>query len=258
MNALVWADLDRDVVTVRGADAGRFLHSQLAQSIDDMAPGSGRHSLLLDPTGHVVALVRVVRHDDHLFTMDTDGGFGQAVIDRLRRFVLRSDVAMEISPWVVRGFRGPGVVAALPAGTVAVVAHWDAADGVDVIADRSGLPVVGEQTEPEHVSMMRVDARWPRMGVDILAGDLPATTGVLAAAVSFTKGCYPGQELVERMDSRGSSAPVQVRILDRQAVPVGSRLIQDGSDVGTVTSMGAVKMLARLSRNSTLGEPLQH
>ena len=254
---LVWADLARDVVVVRGADAAQFLHSQLAQDIVDMEPGTGRHSLLLDPTGHVVALLRVVRHADDLFTMDTESGFGQSVIDRLRRYVLRSDVTMEVSSWVVRAFRGSGVTEALSDRSGAVPAHWSDADGLDIVGEASLLPNVGEPTEPEHVAMLRVEARWPAMGVDILAGDIPATTGVVPVSVSFTKGCYPGQELVERMDARGTGAPVQIRVLNREPVAVGSRVTQDGVDVGTVTSMGVTKMLARMARSSTLGEPLQ-
>src|SRR3954466_10772529 len=54
----------------------------------------------------------------------------------------------------------------------------------------------------------RIAAMWPKMGVEIIPGEtIPAETGLAAVAVSFTKGCYPGQELVERIDSRGSTAP---------------------------------------------------
>ena len=54
----------------------------------------------------------------------------------------------------------------------------------------------------------RIESGWPRMGAEIIAGEtIPAETGLNDVAVNFKKGCYPGQELVERMDSRGSTAP---------------------------------------------------
>jgi folate-binding protein YgfZ len=104
--------------------------------------------------------------------------------------------------------------------------------------------------------MFRVDARWPRLGVDILVGDIPATTGVVSAAVSFTKGCYPGQELVERMDSRGADAPVNLRVISRDGVGVGSRVEVSPQDTGTVTSVGFTKAFVRVGRGSQIGESL--
>ena len=66
----------------------------------------------------------------------------------------------------------------------------------------------------------RVEAGWPAMGTEIVPGEtIPAETGVTLLAVDFKKGCYPGQELVERMDSRGADAPRRLRILDVPTVP---------------------------------------
>jgi folate-binding protein YgfZ len=256
MSTLVWADIARDVVTVRGLDAGVFLHSQLAQDVIELEVGSSVHSLLLEPTGHVVAIVRVIRHEKNLYTLDVEKSFGQSLIDRLKRFILRSDVALELTDWSVRAFRSEGVEKLSFPHHLAAIAYWLPSQGVDVVGMRDDLPMVGEVTEPEHIDMFRVDAQWPQLGTDVLVGDIPATTGVVAKSVSFTKGCYPGQELVERMDSRGTSAPVVVRCIAREGVGVGSRLQEDGKDVGTITSIGFTRALGRCSRQSTVGEPL--
>lgn len=244
--SLVWADLDRDVVIVQGDDAGTFLHSQLAQDINSLAVGSSVHSLLLAPTGHVVALVRIVRHVDTVYTLDVEGGFGRKVVDRLQRYVLRSKVSMRPSDWVVRAFRGDGASAAVGSTVGRADAYWGATDAVDVVAEPSLLPVAGERVEASDIDAIRVDARWPSMGVDIEEGDVPATSGVVQVAVSFTKGCYPGQELVERMDSRSSTAPVVLR-----AVPTGSPV--DGC---TVTSRGKSTVIVRSPRGVDVGQPL--
>ena len=257
MSTVVWANIARDVVHVRGGDAGTFLHSQFAQDIATLDVGGGVHSLLLDPTGHIVALTRVVRHEENFFTVDADAGCGQSIIDRLKRFILRSDVTLTLSDWCVRAFRGEEIVNIAFAHHVVVPAYWTMDQGVDVVGECSTLPEYGDATEPEHIDMFRVDAHWPKVGVDVLVGDIPATSGVVHVAASFTKGCYPGQELVERMDSRGSQAPVAVRALSREAVAVGTRLHEDGKDVGTVTSIGFTRALGRFSRQSSLGEPLR-
>jgi folate-binding protein YgfZ len=256
MTNIVWADIPKDVIFVQGDDAQTFLHSQLANDIALLAIGASTHSLLLEPTGHVSAIVRVVRHEDTVFTLDVDAGFADAVIVRLQRFVLRAKVTMRRSDWVVRAFRGPGVVKEVGSGPGRAIPYWGAEDEVDVVGESSQLPALGEQTEPERIDYSRADARWPKLGVDVLVGDIPGTTGILSVAVSFTKGCYPGQELVERMDSRGTMAPVVVRALPRAGLGVGGRVMDNDQSVGTVTSIGAHIALARIARTSTVGEPL--
>jgi folate-binding protein YgfZ len=256
MTDIVWADIDKDVIIVQGDDAQTFLHSQLANDIASLAVGASMHSLLLEPTGHILAIARVVRHEDTVFTLDVDAGFADAVIVRLQRFVLRAKVTMRRSDWVVRAFRGSDAVREIGIGPGRAVPYWGSSDELDVVGDASLMPKVGEQTEPERIDFARADARWPKLGVDVLVGDIPGTTGILSAAVSFTKGCYPGQELVERMDSRGTTAPVVVRALPRDGLGVGARVMENDQSVGTVTSIGAHIALARISRTSTVGEPL--
>ncbi|MEO1056548.1 MAG: hypothetical protein AAFY28_06475 [Actinomycetota bacterium] len=109
----------------------------------------------------------------------------------------------------------------------------------------------------------RVAAGWPRLGAEIVPGEtIPAVIGVLPLLVSFTKGCYPGQELVERMDSRGADAPRTLRVFDDlvDAVPGDDLVDASGAVVGTVTSvaggtaLGYVKRGARLGRDPQLGD----
>jgi len=256
MTSVVWADIARDVIIVQGDDAQTFLHSQLANDIASLAVGASIHSLLLEPTGHVAAIVRVVRHEDTVFTLDVEAGFADAVIVRLQRFVLRAKVTMRNSDWVVRAFRGTDAAGHVGDGPGRAAPYWGSQDEIDVVGDLSLLPIIGEETEPERMDYVRADARWPQLGVDVLVGDIPGTTGILSVAVSFTKGCYPGQELVERMDSRGTLAPVVVRALAREGLGVGARVMENDQSVGTVTSIGARVALARIARTSTVGEPL--
>ncbi|MEP7203329.1 MAG: hypothetical protein ABI894_12005 [Ilumatobacteraceae bacterium] len=96
----------------------------------------------------------------------------------------------------------------------------------------------------------RIAAGWPKMGSEIVPGEaIPAETGLADVAVSYTKGCYPGQELVERMDSRGSTAPRHLSVLPRRADDEpGSIVTRDGAEIGTITSVGTTQVLAFIKR----------
>jgi folate-binding protein YgfZ len=109
----------------------------------------------------------------------------------------------------------------------------------------------------------RIRAGWPRMGTEILSGStIPATTGVVPLAVNFQKGCYPGQELVERMDSRGADAPRSLRIVDVSDGTEGGDAVldADGKEVGTVTSVAAETGigLAYVKRGADVGRSPAH
>jgi tRNA-modifying protein YgfZ len=104
----------------------------------------------------------------------------------------------------------------------------------------------------------RVETRWPAMGREIVPGDtIPAETGVTGDAVSFTKGCYTGQELVERMDARHAAPP---RRLVRIEAPVdlapGGVLTLDGKQVGAVTTVAGRRALAYVNRSVADGATL--
>lgn len=114
-----------------------------------------------------------------------------------------------------------------------------------------------EQSEPsaDHEAA-RIAAGWPRMGVEIVPGEtIPAVTGVVPLAVNFTKGCYPGQELVERMDSRGADAPKSLRILDVVPGTAPGAIIDD---VAEVTSVQGTRALAYVKRGADIGTVPSH
>ena len=163
----------RDVVTVRRrrrpslpAGPGRRRTSA------PMAVGDSRWTFLLQPTGRIEVLAASTRTGDDTYVFDTDAGFGDALAARLNRFKIRVEA--------------------------------DSTSARDV--DPDGL--VGSWTGRSPTRpRTRIEAGWPAMGAEIVPGEtIPAETGVCRVAVDFKKGCYPGQELVERMDSRGADA----------------------------------------------------
>lgn len=130
---------------------------------------------------------------------------------------------------------------------------------IRVDAEVSTESAASDEPSAEHEAA-RVAAGWPRMGREIVPEEtIPAVTGVVPLSVNFTKGCYPGQELVERMDARGADAPRNLRILAggadvAEGVLVGSPILDaDGNEVGTVTSTAGDRALGYVKRGAEVG-----
>jgi folate-binding protein YgfZ len=97
----------------------------------------------------------------------------------------------------------------------------------------------------------RITQGWPRRGAELTDKTIPAETGIVDRTVSFTKGCFTGQELVARIDSRGGHVPRHLRgiRLGQDGVPVGAELVVDGKVVGTLTSVEGELGLAYVGRD---------
>jgi folate-binding protein YgfZ len=278
----------RDVLAVRGPDAESYLQGQLSQDLSPLAAGRSADSLLLEPDGKLCALLRVTRLGDDEFVLDVDSGYGESVAARLRRFQLRSKIEMENLEWrclSLRGARSDDVAASLVgagpgAACLALVFDWNGWHGVDVLgpADLVPDPLRGDLIEgaeacgPDSFEACRITSGVPAMGTELTGKTIAAEAGLVERTVSFTKGCYTGQELVARLDARGSKvarrlvgvvAPngqssseplVAGMTLHAGDAPPGDGAADD-KVVGTVTSaawsseLGAWAALAYLHRN---------
>ncbi|MEY4338430.1 MAG: hypothetical protein RLZ14_280 [Actinomycetota bacterium] len=239
-------EVPRDVVRVSGADAATYLQSQLSNDLRDLQVGASRWSFLLQPTGRVDVLLRVWRAADDEFVLDTDGGFGEVMVARLNRFKIRVKADIEALPWrciAVRGVDGADRDGVDLDGVAGLVA-WGS--GFDLLGANPQAPEGIPAGTPEQLLAERIDAAWPAMGAEIVPGDtIPAETGITEVAVSFRKGCYPGQELVERMDSRAATAPRLLRSLDAaDAERLGAR----------ITSRSGDRVLAYVPRSALMAD----
>ena len=260
-NLWFWKSIERDVITVTGSDAKTYLHSQLSQDIASMQPGDVRMSLLLQPTGKVDSLLRVTCAAADRFVLDCDPGFGESTVARLSRFKIRVNAEIELQRQTWRAVRSTesaartDIAQSLDIG--GAIPAWRC-DGTafDFFSPTMVLPAtLREGTEAELLDS-RVRALWPEMGVDITAEMIPAETSVVEVAVSFTKGCYPGQELVERMDSRGSMAPRRLcRVICASGVKVGDEIVVNGEVVGKYTTVSDMMALALIKRGVEISDP---
>jgi folate-binding protein YgfZ len=243
VTAPAWAvPVARDVVSASGPDAVTYLQGQLSQDVAGLAVGDAAFSLLLAPQGHLVAYLRVTRVGDEELVLDTDAGAGEAVVARLRRFLLRTRCELAPLDWRCLAVRGEGSDAtggALPEGTWRVLAETPGTPGYDLLGPDPAVPDGVVPGDPAAYEALRIERGVPRMGLELTEKTIPAEAGIVDRSASFTKGCYTGQELVARIDSRGSNTPRRLRglVLDGALVPPpGAIVTVDGAAAGAVTS----------------------
>lgn len=276
----------RDLIDVSGPDAADYLQGQLSQDVVGLAVGAQARSLLLQPQGKIAAWLRVHRQGDDRFFLDIEAGHGAGALARLQRFKLRVDCELalsEVDALAVRGAGAAGGPAGLrievPSGAVVLAAGWPGADGFDILfvpdADPDAVPeadpgdgagrgagalattvagaapgsrpvVIGTEAELE---ALRIRVGVPAMGAELDETTIPAAAGIVEASVDFTKGCYVGQELVARIDSRGSNTPTRLHRLRFDAAEtesggsgpeIGAPITVDGAEVGRLTSFASV------------------
>lgn len=236
-------ELARDVVRVAGPDAIGFLQGQLSQDVAAVAVGESAFSLLLQPQGKVDAFVRITRVGDEEIVVDTDAGWGDAVVARLNRFKLRVRCEIEPLDWRCVAVRGEGATALAPSppGTWRVLAETPGVPGFDLIGPQPAVPEGATPVGADAYEALRIEAGVPRMGAELDASTIPAAAGLVERSVSFTKGCFTGQELVARIDSRGGNVPRRLRgvvVAANILPPLGTVVVVEGREVGALTSVG--------------------
>jgi tRNA-modifying protein YgfZ len=199
--------LERDLVTVTGPDAFSFLQSLVSQDVEGLDDGAVVSSLLLTPKGKIDSWFRLVRVGDDAW-LDVEAGFGAALRAALERFRLRVKVEIDepIEPWGMVALRGDAFagIDAVPASSRVLPVGWSTTVGVDVIGPREDLvDFAARGLDADAYERARIQAGIPRLGLDLDDSTIPQEAWLDRDSVSFSKGCYLGQELVARIDSRG-------------------------------------------------------
>jgi len=211
----------RDYVRVSGPDAGDFLQRMLS---NDVLAGESCQALLLTAKARVIAPLTVWRRGEDDFLLLTEPGLG----DTLRSALLRARFAARCE-----------IEAEQHVSTVVF------GDGHGIPNDDYGVPareLLDAEVKPdaaeEELERLRILARTPRWGRELDERVLPAEAGLDERAISFTKGCYPGQEPVARLRYRGhANRTLRVLELDADHVPAyDAEVALEGKAVGRVTS----------------------
>ena len=286
---------ERGKLALSGPGAADFLNGQVTNDVAALAPGEGCYAAFLTHKGKMLGDLRVlsprapatelVQSTAPELWLDTERGALQALFDMIRRFAIGYDLelhkrtlerglisllgpeARTLSGATEAGLpdqehaNAPGRLGGVAVQLVATV------DGVDVLClseDAAGVRADLEQRGARAVSegaaeVLRIERGRPRYGVDMDASTMPEEAGIEGRAVSFTKGCYVGQETVARLHWRGRpNRRLRGLALDGPAA-AGDEVRLDGRGVGTVTSAAESPVLgpialALLRREAEPGE----
>ncbi len=265
----------RGRIVVRGSDRKTFLHAILTNDIAVLAAGTGCYAAFLTPQGRMAADMNVFELGD-LALLDTAAEIKDRLLERLDQLIFSEDVQLgDVSgAWGCLGVYGPGAAAAVGGvvGTgLAGFAPFQNArvpwrEEVVVVARRDGLGLPGfllfAAAEPtaalaaellgagavplsrESAEALRVEAGEPAFLVDMTDDTIPFEAGIEGRAVSFAKGCFPGQEVLVRIRDRGHGKVARKlvgMILESESVPAAGSSIVSGEnegakEIGRVTS----------------------
>jgi folate-binding protein YgfZ len=254
---------ERGAVLVTGPDAWSYLQSLVSADLDTVGDGQGVHSLLLTPQGKLDVDFRLLRVGDEVW-LDCDPGFGEQLAASLLRFRIRvkCDVTDRTGAWGSLAVRGPNAIDAasaldvqvpgaphahVPFEDAAVVrAPWPGGDGFDVVGPATTVAKAAGRLSAADVptcstdayEALRIEVGVPRQGYDLDEKTIPQEAFLELDAVSFSKGCFLGQELVCRIDTRGRVNRYLRRLtaIEDGCPPRGAEIVAGDKVVGTVTS----------------------
>ncbi len=247
---------ERARLTVDGSEAGEFLQGQLTNDIEGLEPGQGCYAALLDRKGKIRADMRVLRTAPDHFLIDTESASGELVLAHLQMYKVGRDAAVEdssaecgllslIGPRSEEIAGGPirPEHAHRELAIAGIACRGIATDlGVDILVPvgelerlRSALLEAGaEPIAIEAAEIARVEAGRPRVGHEISPATMPQEAGINDRAVSFTKGCYIGQETVARLHYKGKPNRHLRKLAPEKPVAEGDTVSIDGREVGTI------------------------
>jgi tRNA-modifying protein YgfZ len=258
-----WIDLSgRGKIRVSGEDRVRFLHAMTTNHVEQLAPSQGQYAFFLNSQGRILADVYLFDLGES-FLLDTEPETTDKIFRHLDKYIIADDVTLadETAEWSTLGIEGPDAAAAIEAlGASAPandygIASWGArfvaraastgSTGFRIFVPASERPALLAQlagaaipeADAEAARTVRLEHAKPRYGEEITERYLTQETAQLHA-VNFNKGCYLGQEIVERVRSRAQihRRLQAVRIRSTTPPPTGTKLKVDGKDAGEIAS----------------------
>ncbi len=219
-------------VELSGPDTRRFANGMFTNKVTDLEVGAHRFAALTDDRGRIQTLVDLVMLADDRLLCIAEGPSEEALLTMLGRFVVFDDVRLHprggtawiATPDVQRAFRATSP--AWPSPRVPGAVEFWAPTGAP---PQPPWP-------PERLELSRIEQGWPRFPVDASSKQLPQELGLGPTHLHFAKGCYRGQETINRLEVRGQIRKKLVRLLADGPIAPGTPLLHDGVSVGRMGS----------------------
>ncbi len=265
-NYQCWAWLD-------GADRVRFLNAITTNDVKSLQSGQGVTGLLLNPQGHILAEITTLALDERLL-LRSHAIEKQRMLDTLEKFIIMDDASLvdmteELGSVAIEGPLAPQVIqefAGIAIESAADCTHWEkqiegvscrivrrshfGSPGAEIVIERDRLDALwnylgskarevrGGRVGYEALNTLRLEAGVPWFGCDFDDKVIPHEAGLEQSHISYTKGCYTGQEIVERVRSRGqvNRRLTRVKFSTPEPPPAGTKLFAGEKEVGHVTS----------------------
>jgi folate-binding protein YgfZ len=243
----------RGVVEMTGRDRIRFLHGMCTNDIKKLQPGQGCMAAIVNRQGKMVAEMVALAAENALL-LEMDRSNLQPAIDHLSRFLVADDVKLQISEAAVLGLWGPRAQALLGVpdlpefnlvmreGTAVFRDRTIGVDGYHLLVPAAksdeAARILGHGVVPAGFAayeILRIASGFPRWTADMDSTLLPMEAGLEPIAVSYTKGCYIGQEVIQRVKTYSEPPKMLVQLEVADAAP-GDRISAGAEEIGAVTS----------------------
>lgn len=271
-HAATGAVASRTAIGVAGKDRASYLHGLLTNDVQALTPGTGCYAAWLTPQGRMITDLHLFASAD-MILLDVPAGLASATLQRLDQFLFSEDVQLTdlsqaLAPVWIHGPSTPSILEHVLAateglGSWAEYRHARAAFGESsaIVARISQLGVPGfcvyidpareadfrhaleaagaVPAGPEAIEAARIEAGYPLFGVDMTEDTIPLEAGIEDRAISFTKGCYVGQEVIVRVLHRGHGRVARKLVglrIEGDVPSRGAKIVSGDRDVGMVTS----------------------
>jgi folate-binding protein YgfZ len=261
------------IIELGGPDRSRYLNAIVSNDVKTLGEGHGVLALLLDPKGHILAELEIYALKNRLLTL-SHASLRQRTVETLDKYIIMDDVTLEDQTDKLGSFGIEGPFAAKMLDKAYGIDLEEFADldirsvhidsmpceiirrshfgyvGAEIIAPRKSLVQLwenlvalvrlrgGQPIGMKTLESLRLEAGIPFYPADFNDTVIPHEAGVETTHISFTKGCYTGQEIVERVRSRGqvNRLRVKLKFSTPEPPPFATRLTVEGKEIGIVTS----------------------
>ncbi len=244
----------RGRIKVTGEDRARLLHAMTTNHVKDLVPGAGCYAFFLNAQGRILADANILCFDDYLL-LDVEPESRSFLLEHLDKYIIADDVALEdlTNSTFSLGIEGPAAALFMnasglpapetplthqPSGALTVIrASSTGAPGFRLMGPLEAAPNFTPPVSPEDAQTTRLEHFFPRYGDEISSANLPQETGI-TDALHFNKGCYLGQEIVERVRSRGHVNRILtgLRCEGEQPLQRGDKISFEDAEVGEIST----------------------